>query len=102
LIKGTTAGSLRYDPSGRKRKTKALNKCKRPQRTFTPMVSSVHSNPHYTFQKEYPSAPLTPPKQIIQDDSYKKEVSSKYTVSIAYNKGTYQVIPDENIKHIGK
>jgi len=101
-MQGNHLGSLRYDPSGRKRKTKSLNKCKKVKRTFTPMVSSVHSNPHYTFQKEYPSAPLTPPRQVIQDDSYKKEVSSNYTVAIAYNKGTYQVIPNENIKHIGK
>ncbi len=101
MIKGTTAGSLRYDFTGRKRKTKALNKCKRPQRTFKQMeVRSVH--PNYEDQVQYKSAPLTPPRQVVQDDSYKKEVSSKYTVSIAFNKGAYQVIPDENIKHIGK
>ena len=93
--------TLRYDIHGRKRKSKALNKCKRPQRTFKQMeVRSVH--PNYEDQVEYKSAPLTPPSQVIQDDSYKKEVSSKYTVAIAYHKGTYQVIPNENIKHIGK
>ena len=101
-MKGNHLGSLRYDPSGRKRKTKSLNKCKRLQRTFKEMIPSVHPNPNYTFQKQIPSAPLTPPRQVVQDDSYKKEVSSKYTVAIAYNKGTYQVIPNENIKHIGK
>jgi hypothetical protein len=36
------------------------------------------------------------------DNSYKQEVSKKYTVAIAYNKGAYQVIPNENIKDIGK
>lgn len=101
MIKGTTAGSLRYDLTGRKRKTKALNKCKRPKRTFKEMeVRSAH--PNYEDQVHYKSAPLTPPSQVIQDDSYKKEISSKYTVSIAFNKGAYQVISDENIKHIGK
>ena len=100
-MQGNHLGSLRYDPSGRKRKTKSLTKCKRPQRTFKEMeVRSVH--PNYEDQVQYKSAPLTPPRQVIQDDSYKKEVSSKYTVSIAFNKGAYQVIPDENIKHIGK
>ena len=93
--------TLRYDIHGRKRKSKALNKCKRPQRTFKEMtVRSVH--PNYEDQIQYKSAPLTPARQVTQDDSYKKEISSKYTVSIAYNKGTYQVISDENIKHIGK
>ena len=100
-MQGNHLGSLRYDLSGRKRKTKSLTKCKRPQRTFKEMeVRSVH--PNYQDQVQYKSAPLTPPRQVVQDDSYKKEVSSNYTVAIAYNKGTYQVIPNENIKHIGK
>ena len=33
---------------------------------------------------------------------YKKDISSKYTVSVAYNKGAYQVISRENVKDIGK
>ena len=60
-------------------------------------VRSVH--PNYEDQVQYKSVPLTPATQVVHDDSYKKEISSKYTVSIAYNKGTYQVIPDdENIQ----
>ena len=31
-----------------------------------------------------------------------KEVSKQYTLAPAYNKGAYQVIPLDNIKHIGK
>ena len=100
-MQGNHLGSLRYDFAGRKRKSKALNKCKKPQRTFKEMeVRCVH--PNYEDQVQYKSAPLTPARQVTQDDSYKKEVSSKYTVSIAYNKGTYQVISDENIKLIGR
>ena len=34
--------------------------------------------------------------------SYKKEVSKNYTVSIAYNKGAYQVIPKKEVKSIGR
>jgi len=37
-----------------------------------------------------------------RDTSWKVEASRKYTVAPAYNKGAYQVIPREDIKHIGK
>ena len=37
-----------------------------------------------------------------QDNTYKQKESKNYTVSIAYNKGAYQVIPKEEVKHIGK
>ena len=33
---------------------------------------------------------------------YKKNISNKYTVSVPYNKGAYQVISEEDVKHIGK
>ena len=100
-MQGNHLGSLRYDHSGRKRKSRALNKCKRPQRTFKEMeVRSVH--PYYQDQVQYKSAPLTPPRQVVQDDSYKKEASKNFTVAIGYNKGAYQVIPNNEIKHIGK
>ena len=100
-MRGNHIGSLRYDLSGRKRKSKALNKCKRPQSTFKPMeVRSVH--PNYEDRVQYKSAPLSLPKEISQDESYKKDISSKYTVSVAYNKGNYQVIPRSDIQHIGK
>jgi hypothetical protein len=36
------------------------------------------------------------------DNSYKKDISSTYTVSIPYNKGAYQVIPKDEVEHIGK
>jgi len=93
--------SLRYDMHGRKRKSKALNTTKKYKPEFKPMeVKSVH--PSYEDRQEYKSAPLTPPQNIVQDDSYKKEISAQYTVSIAFNKGAYQVVPNSDIKHIGK
>jgi len=93
--------SLRYDMHGRKRKSKALNTTKKYKPEFKPMeVKSVH--PSYEDRQEYKSAPLTPAVQTVQDDSYKKEISSQYTVSIAFNKGAYQVVPNSDIKHIGK
>ncbi len=55
------------------------------------------------FNEKYPSlqgdklAPCT-----IEDDSYKQEISSKYTIAPAYNKGAYQVISKDSVKDIGK
>lgn len=92
--------SLRYDMHGRKRKSKALNTPKKYKPEFKPMeVRSPHPSED---RPQYKSAPLTPPRQTVQDDSYKKEISSNYTVSIAFNKGAYQVVPKSDIKHIGK
>ena len=32
----------------------------------------------------------------------RRRISSQYTIAPASNKGAYQVIPKEDIKHIGK
>ena len=91
-------GHMTYDQHGRKRKskfTKAVRTKKPEWKTFAPEPTIRRTTP------EYPSAPLseyTP----ARDSSYKQKVSEKYTVSIAYNKGAYQVIPKEEVKHIGK
>ena len=39
---------------------------------------------------------------VPEDNSYKADISKQYTVSIAYNKGAYQVIPKGEVKDIGK
>ena len=55
------------------------------------------------FNEKYPSwqgdkvAPCTG-----EDTSYKQEISSKYTIAPAYNKGAYQVISKDSVKDIGK
>ena len=91
-------GQMTYDQHGRRRKSKFTKavKTKQPEwKTFAPEPTIRRNTP------EYPSAPLseyTP----ARDSSYKQKVSEKYTVSIAYNKGAYQVIPKEEVKHIGK
>jgi hypothetical protein len=36
------------------------------------------------------------------DNSWKLEESKKFTVAPAYNKGAYQVVPKNEVKHIGK
>ncbi len=39
---------------------------------------------------------------LKKDDSYKKEISKNYTVAIAYNKGGYQVLRNEEIMTAGR
>lgn len=89
---------MTYDQHGRRRKskfTKAVKSKKQEWKTFAPDTIF-----HRTTE-QYPSAPLS---QYItpQDNTYKQKESKNYTVSIAYNKGAYQVIPQEEVKHIGK
>jgi hypothetical protein len=50
--------------------------------------------------KSTPFLPFEPNQ--LEDTSYREEVSKKYTVSIPYNKGAYQVVPNDEIKNIGK
>ena len=97
-------GNMRYSPSGRKRKTNAYKKKRKPvfkkQNTPKPNSRLEEIKAH---REKYPSLSIgsTKPTEPV-DNSYKQEVSKKYTVAIAYNKGAYQVIPNENIKDIGK
>lgn len=92
-------GSMRYDMHGRKRKTKAWTKTKRYKPEFKPLETvSVHRDTH---REKYPSVSdmgYVPTK----DTSYKLEESKKFTVAPAFNKGAYQVIPRNDVKHIGK
>jgi len=50
------------------------------------------------LKKRLTETPYTPPP----DNSYKREISKQYTIAPAYNKGAYQVIPRQDVKHIGK
>ena len=88
-------GSLGFSPSGRKRKT--VRKVKKAKQVFKPL------EPRKSFREDvyYPSASMTP-YRTPEDTSYKAEESKNYTVSIAFNKGAYQVIPKSEIKDIGK
>lgn len=78
-------------------KRRKIAKARKPKAKFVPL--KVSSKP--TTGKTIPSAPITP-YQPPADTSYRKEVSAKYTVAIAYNKGAYQVISRENIQDIGR
>ena len=92
-------GSMRHSPSGRKRKTNAWRKAKTPdfvaqtKKKFTPVEK----------QEEIPSLVHScKTKYKTEDNSWKVEASKNFTVAPAYNKGAYQVIPQGDIKWIGK
>ena len=89
------SGSLRYSPSGRKRNTKAWSKARKPD--FVAQSTKTIS----TKTQEIPSSKTTSYKPM-KDSSYKLEESKKFTVAPAYNKGAYQVIPEGDVKWIGK
>jgi|DEB0MinimDraft_6_1074348.scaffolds.fasta_scaffold10443_4 hypothetical protein len=93
-------GSMRYDQSGRKRKTKAWSTRKRTPE-FKPMQSYSVGPDWRRETPKYESAPLTP-YSPDKDTTFKLEESKNFTVAPAYNKGAYQVIPKSDIKHIGK
>ena len=85
-----------YDQHGRKRKVKKLYTSKKAKPNFEAVATK-----QFKKASEIPSMPSGEYKTQT-DNAYKKEVSKQYTVSIAYNKGAYQVIPKKEVKDIGK
>jgi hypothetical protein len=94
-------GSMNYDKNGRKRK-KAVGWSRTKRREYKwEKAQRSAKDIEAQAKKVYPSAEpteYTPPPSV----EYKKEISKQYTVSIAYNKGAYQVIPKSEVKDIGK
>ena len=94
-------GSMRYSPSGRKRKTNAYKKKARPK-----FVAQKTKNfKEVDNQKEIPSLSNSSKTKYKNDNLSKEErleISKNYTVAPAYNKGAYQVIPKGDVKWIGK
>lgn len=97
-------GSLRYDPTGRKRKSIALNPKRKLKQKFTPLkVEKTYAQIQMEeFNKKYPSYTGNTSYETPEDQSWKREESKNFTVAPAYNKGAYQVIPSKDIEHIGK
>lgn len=91
-------GSITHDSFGRKRKTTSCKTQKAKPQSFRGHFPQYKTDNH---REQYPSMTMDS-YSPASDNSYKKEVSKQYTVSIAYNKGAYQVIPKSDIKHIGK
>lgn len=97
-------GSLRYHPSGRKRKTTAL-KTKRRAPVFVEYMpeKTLAMKQIEEFNKKYPS--YTGKESMYtskEDNSWKAEASKNFTVAPAYNKGAYQVVPRNEVEYIGK
>ena len=69
--------------------------------TETAGLNSKQETKTFKSTKDIPSMPIGEYKTPT-DNSYKQEVSKQYTVSVAYNKGAYQVIPRQEVKDIGK
>jgi len=76
-------------------------------RPFKPMQSTGPTEAQQRsaeFRAKYPSHATTnnpnPKPKVIT--GYNKPDEQRFTVAIAYNKGAYQVIPADDIQHIGK
>lgn len=99
-------GSMAHTMCGRRKKK--FKPARKPKREFVPLDRAVVPNQRYMEwqeeQRKYKSAEFVPTDMAgkPEDNSYRQEVSKKYTVSIAFNKGAYQVISNDDIKHIGK
>ena len=89
-------GSMLYDQHGRRRKVKKLYTSKKATPRFEKQKAK-----QFKKSEEYPSATVGE-YTVPEDTSYKQDISKQYTVSIAYNKGAYQVIPKGEVKDIGK
>lgn len=96
-------GSLRYDPTGRKRKTNSMKRSKKVHEFKPYKAEKTYAQLQMEeFNKKYPSWTGDSAYQPGEDQSWKAEESKNFTVAPAYNKGAYQVIPKRDVKHIGK
>ena len=99
-------GSMAHTLCGRRKN--AFRATRKPKREFVPLDRAVVPNQHYMEwqeeQRKYKSAGFVRTDMVgkPEDNSYRQEVSKNYTVSIAFNKGAYQVISNEDVKHIGR
>ena len=90
--------------NGKKRKTKALNKAKRPKNVWTKTTSlSVTSPPSVKEYPSYTTSVVSPMSgKDVKWEQEKLKISSSYIVAPAYNKGAYQVVPRSEVECIGK
>tara|TARA_B100000575_G_scaffold246513_1_gene211570 strand:- start:30 stop:338 length:309 start_codon:yes stop_codon:yes gene_type:complete len=101
IIKGT----LQYDQHGRRRKT-VRTKRKTTKSKWKSIGAVAQSGERRLCTAKVESSNLSSStnsgKGTKVDNSWKLEISKKYTIAPAYNKGAYQVIPREDVEHIGK
>ena len=98
-------GSLNYDSHGRRRKT-VRTKRKSHKSKWTKVGAVAQQGEHRICTAKVagsiPVSSTNAGKGTAVDNSWKIEISKKYTVAPAYNKGAYQVIPPTDVEHIGK
>ena len=92
-------GSLTHTYSGRKRKVARSSKTKRVVRSN----ATVPTYSNYRETPQYPSHDSMSCNTTVDPNLAEKlEATKNYTVSIAYNKGAYQVISPSAVKYIGR
>lgn len=95
--------STNHDQHGRRKKTVRAKKKKHVGWTKFQRVQHAEAKTRKEKNNDTLREYLAKmPEWAKEDDTYKKEVSSNYTVAIAYNKGAYQVIPKKEVKDIGR
>ena len=98
-------GSLNYDSHGRRRKT-VRTKRRRHKSKWTKVGAVAQQGEHRICTAKVagsiPVSSTNAGKGTKVDNSWKLEISKKYTIAPAYNKGAYQVIPRDDVEHIGK
>jgi len=88
-----------YRPLSRRRKKLPP----RPRKTARKFEEYVPAEaPYRRSTPEYKSVVSNKRIEGAEVEFFKKEISKQYPVAPAYNKGAYQVISNNDIKHIGK
>ena len=98
-------GSMRYSVNGRKKKNAHLYRKKRQSNKMTKGAVAQQGERRTCTAKVAGSIPVSSTSAgtgTKVDNSWKLEISKKYTIAPAYNKGAYQVIPRDDVEHIGK
>jgi len=97
-------GSMTHSFSGKKRKTNAWKTRTKTAKDYNWNVSVKTVAPYVRESVYYPSAsPCDSPKTSnTLSKEERQRISSEYTIAPSYNKGAYQVIPRNEVKHIGR
>jgi hypothetical protein len=91
-------GSITHTYSGRKKKQQRGRK-----NIYKPAFRVLKATEPYRRETpEYKSAEIVSAVTEKVEDNFRKDISAKYTIAPAYNKGAYQVISRENVKDIGR
>ena len=94
-------GSLNYTTSGRKKKR--LKTKKRKQNVRCDIGSTRNSNYRSNNISSLSTNSVHVGKRVSPEwEAERRDISSKYTIAPAYNKGAYQVIGKNEVEDIGR